>query len=129
MKYSLEESLQRLRNELNKFLKHTVTIIKTAHENSSTHHDHQHVKEKPKTHQADNWSEAEVKEWFIKNNVNLSILEHLSPCPGVVLKQIYDMKKSAPEFFYQSLKEIKGINLSAISFFTHFLLNLWDESV
>ena len=127
MKYSLEESLQRLRNELSKFLKHTVSITKTAHENSSPNH-HQHVIEKQKTNLVDNWSEAEVKQWFSKNNINNAILEHLSPCSGVVLKQIYDMKKTAPEFYYQSLKEIKGISLSSISLFTHFLLNLWDES-
>jgi hypothetical protein len=129
MKYSLEESLQRLRNELNKFLKHTVSITKTEHENSSTHHHHQHVKEKLKTHRADDWSEAEVKEWFIKNNVNLAILEHLSPCSGVVLRQMFEMRKIAPEFFYQSLKEIKGINLSALTLFTHFLVKLMEEGL
>jgi hypothetical protein len=129
MKYSLEESLQRLRNELNKFLKHTISITKTEHKNSSTHYHHQHVKEKPKTHQAEKWSEVEVKEWFIKNNLNLAILEHLSPCPGVVLIQMLEMRKIAPEFFYQSLKEIKGINLSALTFFTYFLVKLMDEDL
>ena len=119
MKYSLEESLQRLRNELNKLLKQTTSI------NSSTH---RHVTEKPKSHHVDDWSETEVKEWFVKNNINISILEHLSPCSGVVLKQMFEMRKIAPEFFYHSLEKANRINLSALTLFTHFLVKLMEES-
>ena len=72
------------------------------------------------------WSETEVKEWFIKNSINLAILEYLSPCSGIVLKQIFDMKNNAPEFFYNSLKEVKGANISAISLFSHFLVLLFE---
>ena len=75
----------------------------------------------------EDWSETDVKEWFIKNNINLAILDHLTPCPGIVLKQIYEMKKNAPEFFYYSLEKVKDINLSAMSLFTHFLAKLFEN--
>ncbi len=88
---------------------------------------HQSI-EKQKSHSIETMSETEVKDWFVKNNINLAILDHLSPCTGIVLKQIYEMKKAAPEFYYQSLREAKGINLSAISLFTHFLVKFCDEN-
>ena len=128
MKYSLEESFQRLRNELNKFLKHSSTKEVVAHHRPHHHQNHQHVVDKPKTHFVDNWSETEVKDWFVKNNINVAILDHLSPCSGIVLKQVYDMKKTAPEFFYHSLEKSKGVNLSSLSVFTHFLLKLFEEN-
>ena len=78
--------------------------------------------------EAEAWSETEVKEWFSKNNINLAILDHLAPCSGVVLKQIYDMNKRAPEFFYQSLDKIKGLRLNSISIFTHFLVKCFEET-
>ena len=103
-----------------------------AHHKPHHHQNHQHVVEKPNNfvdNFVDNWSETEVKDWFVKNNINVAILDHLSPCSGIVLRQMFEMRKIAPEFFYQSLKEIKGINLSALTLFTHFLVKIMEEGI
>ena len=87
-----------------------------------------HALEKPKVHTAENWSEAAVKEWFLKNSVDQGIFDNLWPCSGIVLKQIYDMNKRAPEFYYYSLEKTKGGNLKTISLFTNFLIKLFEEN-
>lgn len=123
----MNDCFQRLRKEISKFLKQS----EIAGGNQKSIVDNFQEKslglEKLKQNSVENWSETDVKEWFVKNNMNLAILDHLFPCSGIVLQQIYDMKKTAPEFFYQSLKEIKGLSLSSISLFTHFLLKLCEE--
>jgi hypothetical protein len=126
MKYELKEGLEHLRNQLTKILKNTSQnqniILEKVNEPLKLE------KSKTRSQKSEAWSEGEVREWFSKNSINLSILDHLSPCSGIVLKQIYDMNKRAPEFFYQSLRDIKGINLSSISIFTHFLTKTFDET-
>ncbi len=119
-KHELKDSLKEVRNQLARCLQDTShsLISTTAYEKENKNLG----SEKSKAHFPEAWSEGKVKEWFSKNSMSINILEHLAPCSGIILKQIYDIKKAAPEFYYQSLKEINGVNLNTISIFTHFLV-------
>lgn len=71
----------------------------------------------------ENWNKNQVKEWFIDNNLNVGIYNYFNPCDGEILKQLYEMKISAPEFFYKSLNRIENNDLRSIVAFS-FRLNL-----
>lgn len=109
-KYSFEECMKRLNREL-KNLECCPEIIKLE-EN----------KEKP----VEKWNEDEVKEWFRNNFLNESILNFFEPCNGIILKQIYEMRRDAPEFFYQSFRNL-NIDMNSILNFTHKLKNIFES--
>jgi hypothetical protein len=69
-----------------------------------------------------------VVEWFLRNNLNTSILESLKPCDGGMLKQVYDMKCTAPLFYYQTLKELHGVDVRSIVLFSACLESLFVDS-
>ena len=123
MKYSLEESLQKLKHELD-------TSAKNEPENQKNNVVQLALeKEKPREKNIEAWTVAEVKEWFIKNSLSLSIFEHFTPCSGIILKQIYDMKKTAPEFFYQSIKEVKDIQINELFLFARFIEEAFEKQL
>ena len=45
----------------------------------------------------------DLNKWFKENSISQSIVDLLSPCDGQLLSQVNDLKKDAPEFFYQSI--------------------------
>ena len=67
------------------------------------------------------WTEEQVREWFIKNKIDLAIFDELRPCDGKTLLQLYRMKKEAAAFVYQSLEKIQGIKLTQIARFSFYL--------
>jgi hypothetical protein len=69
-----------------------------------------------------------VVEWFLRNNLNTSILESLKPCDGSMLKQVYDMKCTAPLFYYQTLKELHGVDVRSIVLFSACLESLFVDN-
>jgi len=71
------------------------------------------------------WTEAQVKEWFIKNDINLLIFDYFRPCSGKILRQMYQMNVRTPEFYNQSMKEIKNIKFNMIVLFTACLEELF----
>ena len=73
-----------------------------------------------------NWTEARVNEWFIQNDLSLLIFEHFKPCNGKILKQMFDMKKNAAEFYFKSLSEIKNLKFKAILPFSACLDDLFE---
>lgn len=73
----------------------------------------------------ENWTEDEVKKWFTDCKIHESIMEELFPCTGIILQQLYDMKSTAPEFYYQSMGKNKNVNLRSILQFTHHLNKLF----
>jgi len=70
-------------------------------------------------------SEEQVKEWFLVNSLNMDIFEYLAPCNGEILKQLYDMKCNAPEFYYKALHRIEENGLRSIVLFTARLTRLY----
>lgn len=71
------------------------------------------------------WGESEVDAWFGTNNIDKTIREKLVPCNGQILRQLYDMKQTAPEFYFKSLAENSSVDLKAILIFTNFLEKLF----
>ena len=71
-------------------------------------------------------NETLVKDWFVKNNLNLDIYEYLAPCDGEILRQLYEMKCTAPEFYYKSLHRIEENGLRSIVVFTSRLTSLFN---
>ncbi|RNA44626.1 hypothetical protein BpHYR1_035220 [Brachionus plicatilis] len=69
------------------------------------------------------WNETKVKEWFEKNGLDVKIFEKFSPFDGVILKQLYEIRRDAPEFYFQSFRmnDQEQIGLNSIMKFTHFL--------
>jgi len=112
MKYDFEECIKRLKLEINSIK--DGTKIKAS--NSS----------KGLSDSAKNWTEARAKEWFIQNGLSLLILEHFKPCDGKILKQMYDTKSKAYEFYFKSLSEIKKIEYKHIFAFSACLDELFN---
>ena len=103
MKYSFEECMKRLKSEVESKLGHGTTASAT---NTNAV-----VKSKSSPEEM---SHDEVKEWFSKNNIDSLIVNYLSTCDGLVLKQLHDMKQTNPQFYDQSLSKIDGINMMSI---------------
>ena len=61
-----------------------------------------------------NMSEDEVKIWFKENEIDELIVKYLNKCDGMILKQLFDIKSTNPQFYDQSLSKIDGINMMSI---------------
>jgi hypothetical protein len=131
-KYELNECFKRLKKEIKKCMENDFVDLKEGINVSNIQlnesNTHLIVSNKARIDVAEKWTENDVKEWFVKNNLNMAILENLMPCSGIVLEQIYIMRLNAPQFFYQSLKEIPNVNLSSISLFAHYLVKLFEKN-
>jgi hypothetical protein len=61
-----------------------------------------------------NMGEDDVKIWFKENEIDELIIKYLNKCDGLILKQLYDIKQTNPQFYDQSLSNIDGINMISI---------------
>lgn len=71
------------------------------------------------------WTDEQVRQWLNENNINYRIVEDFYPCTGQVLKQLYEMRHDAPEFYFQSLGKNKS-DLKQVLDFTNLLKKLFD---
>ena len=122
MKYEFDECLRRLKNELDNCVKVKVSPEKEPLP-PKNNNNVENLRRK-----ADDWDEKTVSEWFIENGLNREIERTLKPCNGEILKQMYDMKCRAPEFYYQSLKEIKSVDLGSLTRFSAHLDKIFKET-
>ena len=74
------------------------------------------VQERPSS--AEEWQVNHVKEWFAQNNLPINIFDYFKPCNGKILKELYSMKSSSPDLYYQSFKDIKGLKFNALILFS-----------
>ena len=73
------------------------------------------------------WNEDQVNEWFLANEIDQTLVRNLTPSNGIILKELYEMRRDAPEAFYQTLNSTKDIKfLPALLKFTHCLKNLFN---
>ena len=103
-KYEFEECIRRLKNEVDSKLNlNKPHVANTAPLMASP---------APTSHRnSENMSDSEVQEWFRQNNIDPLIIESLgSPCDGILLKQLWEMKHRDPQFYDQSLKSIPNLN-------------------
>jgi hypothetical protein len=73
------------------------------------------------------WTEERVNEWFERNELNLLIFEHFKPCTGKILKQLYDCKLAALEFYIQPLSKIENVEFKDIMSFGACLDDLFSN--
>lgn len=73
---------------------------------------------KPKT--VEKWSGDEVNEWMISSGIDKSIIETIVPCDGLILRQFYELRRDAPEFFFQTLS-FENSNQKSIDHLKHVL--------
>lgn len=128
-KLKYDESLRRIKMKIETFnLKTDRALI---HKPISTINDK--IVEKPKTTTKSNgknnavkWNENDVRYWLANNNIDTEIRETLSQCEGDDLKQLYDMKRTAPEFYFQSLNESGKVKLKSVLLFSRLLEQLFQ---
>lgn len=63
----------------------------------------------------ENWSDKEVNEYFVANNVDKTIIDAISPCDGQILKQLNYFRLKAPEFYVQILNTNKSANNNSMA--------------
>lgn len=74
----------------------------------------------------ENWSENQVFEWFETNKIDRLIMELLLPCEGGILRQLYGLRRDAPEFYFQSLSQNRNVELKSILAFSRSLEKLFN---
>jgi hypothetical protein len=75
------------------------------------------------------WSEVEVKDWFLKNNINFLIFDYFRPFTGKILAQLYEMNRKTPKYYTDNLKEIQNIKFNTIVKFTACLNELFKRKI
>lgn len=74
------------------------------------------------------WSEYQVKEWFESNQIDQRLINDLTPCTGIVLKELYEMRRDAPEAFFQTLNSNKDVKfLPSVLKFCHCLKTIFES--
>lgn len=130
IKYEFDECMRRLNHEIDSILGNTK---KTSNQSSSSFPppidsknsgDASKLKEENKKNL--DWSEAEVKEWFDENNLNILLFDYFKPMTGKILKELYEMKRNSSDLYFQSLKEIENIKFNMIMAFTACLEELFN---
>ena len=125
-KYPLDDCIRRLRKEIDSSISlfgninsnSMVTVNNTA---TATVQVQNHTGK-----QIENWTDDQVKNWFVEKELNLNIFEKLKPCNGKIIKQLFEIKCIAPEFYFQSLKDIGNNDLRSITVFTYYLNSLFN---
>ena len=103
-KYSYDECLKRVKHELKNIFEISELSLPNKHGLSEDK-------------SIENWTEIQVSEWFKNKKINCSICENLLPCDGQTLKQLFEIMKNAPEFFYFSISFDKQVPLRDVAYF------------
>ena len=135
MKYEYEECIRRLKNELDSGLKKVKAVVNHA-QISHVHPDlstnlkvSSSLNHQKNDHLTEEWTDVQVKNWFNENNLNLAIYNYLKPESGSILKQIYQMKSNATEFYYQLMSKIDLVKIHEILKFSSCLDKLFEKII
>lgn len=71
-------------------------------------------------------NESQVKTWLVDNKLKQTFIDLIMPCDGQMLKELYEMRRDAPEFYYQSLRMEYSLNMKDICLFTSKLKQLFE---
>lgn len=116
MKYDYDECLRRLKSEIDNYM----NIARSTGTGSAF------VEDTGERKNARSWNEMQVQEWFEENNIDTRVVNQFVPCTGAVLKQLYDLRNDAPEFYFQSLNTKKEAELKNVLEFTELLKKLFN---
>jgi hypothetical protein len=87
----------------------------------------QESKKEEKIENPEEMKPEEVKNWLKKNSTPTNIIEKFENSDGHVLKQLYEMKMTVPEFYYQSFSNIKELDPISLANFTACLEKLFKK--
>jgi hypothetical protein len=118
-KYDYDECTRRLKSEIDTYMSSTQTSISNNDTNTVN------VTGTGNKPSVENWSIEQVKQWFDENKIDDEIVRHFFPCNGSVLKQLSDMRRDAPEFYFQTMNAHK-IEMKNILVFTDLLRKLFS---
>lgn len=132
MKYEFAECTRRLRNEVNQYYKGAKSVESGVKSGGSGPQDTPPLQSKKdssvKTKEILTWDKKKCNEWMIEKNVSKIIIDKIgADCDGEVLDQFYQMKNSAPQFFYQTFFELADHDVCAMSKFASSLANLFSS--
>ena len=119
MRYSFDECIRRLKAEVDSKL--AASGIGSTGGSTNPLPKPANGKKDPET-----MTQDECKAWFTTNAIDNSIVNYLSSCDGLILKQLHEMKHSNPPFYDQSLSAIAGINMMMILKFNAALEKLFS---
>ena len=121
MKYDYDECIRRLKHELDAVWNKS-SITSAAVDTSSMVLKStvrlESIKLDDRVSLVEEWTEALVKEWFAKNHLNQAIYAYLQPDSGAILKQIFQMKSNATEFYYQLMNKIEHVKIHDVLHFS-----------
>ena len=72
-------------------------------------------------------NEAQVDKWFREKSISDGFKNILCPCNGEVLHQLFKMRNSAPEFYFQSISKNSNLELKSILLFSLELEKLFEN--
>jgi hypothetical protein len=87
----------------------------------------QESKKEEKIENPEEMKSEQVKNWLKKNSIPTNIIEKFENSDGHVLKQLYEMKMTVPEFYYQSFSNIKELDPISLANFTACLEKLFKK--
>jgi hypothetical protein len=76
---------------------------------------------------ARNWNEKQINDWFVEKKVPQHVMTMLNPCNGEVLYQLYRLRSSAPEFYFQSITKDSNLDLKSVLSFSLDLEKLFEN--
>lgn len=125
-KYEYDECVRRLKSEIDTYVNKADAIASNGSNGIVNTASSGTTAVVAKQSSVENWSEEKVNKWFAENKIDTRIEKEFCPCTGIVLKQLYDMRNDAPEFYFQSLNTNKKIEIKNVLVFTHLLRKLFD---
>ena len=72
-------------------------------------------------------TEIQVEKWFVQEKIDTLIVNFLGKCNGQILKQLWELRQSLPQFFYNPLKNIPQLNQDSIDNFEKALNKLFKN--
>ena len=135
-KYDFDECIRRLKNEItsrsksreNKNSKETpVTLSRSVKQTVALQTAVNEATKVPENVDVKKWSENDVLKWLNDNEIDKNLISIIMPCNGIILKQLFELRHDAPEFFFQSLNCSKNFNdMKAVLKFTYCLNRLFS---
>lgn len=121
MKYSFNECMKRLQNELVKLNNNNVNDTQVNKSVAIT------VKSSiNKTQSIENWSENEVQDWLSKNNlINPDIKNILINFNGKMLSNLNSIRLTAPDYYFTAISKNNTIDLFSVVNFNQEFSNLF----
>lgn len=137
-KYDFDECIKRLMNEViskqrrskeashpkmnkvaapPKTVQHTVVSCTAVNE----------ARNEPENGDVEKWGENEVLKWLNDNEIDKKLISIIMPCNGIILKQLFELRRDAPEFYFQTLNSNKNFkDLKTVLKFTNCLNNIFQ---